>query len=95
MEPHLSTIMRKMAQARFRELHSQRKPKDACFTQPNHSILMFEMNEQKGMSSYRLREFPHMAEDNTVLLCRMPKGKWRETKLQPGKVKSGHQLSCC
>ena len=31
----------------------------------------------------------------TVPVCRMPHRKWRETKEQPSRSKSGHQISCC
>ena len=31
----------------------------------------------------------------TVIGARMSHWKWRETKLQPSRVRSGHQISCC
>ena len=32
---------------------------------------------------------------NTVIGTRMSHWKWRKTKLQPSKARSGHQISCC
>ena len=31
----------------------------------------------------------------TVILARMSHWKWRETKQQPSRARSGHQISCC
>ena len=31
----------------------------------------------------------------TVIGARMSHWKWRETKLQPSRARSGHQISCC
>ena len=30
-----------------------------------------------------------------VIVARMSHWKWRESKVQPGRVRSGHQISCC
>ena len=32
---------------------------------------------------------------STVFGARMSRWKWRETKLQPSRARSGHQISCC
>ena len=32
---------------------------------------------------------------STVISARMSHWKWRETKLQPSRARSGHQISCC
>ena len=31
----------------------------------------------------------------TVIVARMSNWKWRETKQQPSRARSGHQISCC
>ena len=31
----------------------------------------------------------------TVIVARMSHWKWRETKLQPSRARSGHHISCC
>ena len=33
--------------------------------------------------------------NSTVIGARMSHWKWRETKLQPSRVRSGHKISCC
>ena len=32
---------------------------------------------------------------STVIVARMSHWKWRETKLQPSRARSGQQISCC
>ena len=40
-------------------------------------------------------QFPSQDVDFTVIVTRMSHWKWRETKQQPSRARSGHQISCC
>ena len=54
-----------------------------CFTLQRYSFSLLQGFNDEDLGN------------STVIIARMSHWKWRETKLQPSRAMSGHQISCC
>ena len=61
-----------------------------------HAVI-YSLKEDLNESSLdaRFKILQYSCQCCTGLVCRMPHRKWRETKLQQSREKSGQHLSCC